>query len=551
MNSLNKIVQNMYGSRRLEETASLADMDTQTYIGIATGDSEEGSVSVWLTDDVTQSDNGIWDGGTWVPADESDTSVVLPTTQSVHKGDRVLVSMFGGNTIATPVVTGVIGGGDSLRQDVDVAQETVDEVSLVANATQQHFWEADNGIHVTQVTKDDFEDNPSGPNLLANSNGLLLQDGSTPLSAFTPSGVALFDGAGSGTENVVGVFSSDGARVGYFGSSNVTITQEGMNFCDSYGHSVGTIASGTTLDTSVVAQYFNPDQMASGQVVTIDFVGTPDFSSGTLDVRVSFYKPQALIATSYTGSVSAYGTVISNSDIVVAASATTDGWRMTITALVDISRFEQAPYFGTHATWYTSAYAPKYEFGGTATGPYALAANKETIASGKYQTVIGRFNAEDTNDAYALIVGNGSSDSARSNAFVVDWNGDVVCGTVNGVDVTSIAPSVSSTTATRGSAASTISVNSVRRYGKVVQVTLGGIKLASALSAGSTSGTVATVPSGYRPTTNVYAAIGSTGAHGGSYARITTAGLVTVRNSSSSSIATSAELCFTVSYVID
>ena len=75
------------------------------------------------------------------------------------------------------------------------------------------------------------------------------------------------------------------------------------------------------------------------------------------------------------------------------------------------------------------------------------------------------------------------------------------------------------------------------------------LKLASALASGSTSGTLATVPTGYRPSANAYCAIGSTGAHGGSYARITTAGLVTIRNSSGTSIATSAELCFTVTYM--
>ena len=75
------------------------------------------------------------------------------------------------------------------------------------------------------------------------------------------------------------------------------------------------------------------------------------------------------------------------------------------------------------------------------------------------------------------------------------------------------------------------------------------LKLASALASGSTSGTLATVPTGYRPATNAYVAIGSTGAHGGSYARITTAGVVTIRNSSGASIATSAELCFTVTYM--
>lgn len=118
--------------------------------------------------------------------------------------------------------------------------------------------------------------------------------------------------------------------------------------------------------------------------------------------------------------------------------------------------------------------------------------------------------------------------------------------TANGIEI----GKSTSTTVSRGSAASTIDTNSVRKFGNVVTVSLGGIKLASALSSGSTSGTVATVPTGYRPASNIYAAIGSTGAHGGSYARITTGGVVTIRNSSGSSIATSAQLCFTVSYVI-
>lgn len=219
MNSLNKIVQSMYGSRRLEETASLADMDTQTYIGIATGDSEEGSVSVWLTDDVTQSDNGIWDGSTWVPADESDTSIVLPTTQSVHKGDRVLVSMFGGNTIATPVVTGVIGGGDSIRQDVDVAQTSATSAEEVANAVNQHFWPDTDGIHVTEVTQEEWQDSTgtsyhSGQNVLINALGQLFRDGLTNLMAVLPSGIAIYDGNGNAASNILAQFTASIIRLG-------------------------------------------------------------------------------------------------------------------------------------------------------------------------------------------------------------------------------------------------------------------------------------------------------------------------------------------------
>lgn len=38
---------------------------------------------------------------------------------------------------------------------------------------------------------------------------------------------------------------------------------------------------------------------------------------------------------------------------------------------------------------------------------------------------LGRYPVEDTNDEYALIIGNGTSDAARSNAFAVDWDGGI------------------------------------------------------------------------------------------------------------------------------
>ena len=41
------------------------------------------------------------------------------------------------------------------------------------------------------------------------------------------------------------------------------------------------------------------------------------------------------------------------------------------------------------------------------------------------QVVLGRYNVEDANGHYALIIGNGTSDSNRSNALAVNWNGDV------------------------------------------------------------------------------------------------------------------------------
>lgn len=72
----------------------------------------------------------------------------------------------------------------------------------------------------------------------------------------------------------------------------------------------------------------------------------------------------------------------------------------------------------------------------TASGIYSHAQNEGTIAEGGSQTALGRYNIADT--VNAIILGNGSTEVNRSNALTVDWNGNVTCGTVNGVDLTTI-----------------------------------------------------------------------------------------------------------------
>lgn len=59
----------------------------------------------------------------------------------------------------------------------------------------------------------------------------------------------------------------------------------------------------------------------------------------------------------------------------------------------------------------------------TASGIASHAEGTSTIASSDYQHAQGKFNIEDVNDKYADIIGNGTSDSARSNAATVSWDG--------------------------------------------------------------------------------------------------------------------------------
>ena len=49
---------------------------------------------------------------------------------------------------------------------------------------------------------------------------------------------------------------------------------------------------------------------------------------------------------------------------------------------------------------------------------------QNTIATGINQHVSGKYNIEDTEDKYAEIIGNGTPDTARSNARTLDWNGN-------------------------------------------------------------------------------------------------------------------------------
>ena len=77
---------------------------------------------------------------------------------------------------------------------------------------------------------------------------------------------------------------------------------------------------------------------------------------------------------------------------------------------------------------------------GITKGRCSFAQGNLTIATGKNQAVFGQLNTEDTESTYALLVGNGVSSSARSNAHSLDWDGnawyagDVYVGSTSGAN---------------------------------------------------------------------------------------------------------------------
>lgn len=72
-----------------------------------------------------------------------------------------------------------------------------------------------------------------------------------------------------------------------------------------------------------------------------------------------------------------------------------------------------------------SEWAAHAEGAGTiARGVDSHAEGLHTVASGDCQHTQGKYNIEDSENIYAHIVGNGTSNDARSNAHTLDWNGN-------------------------------------------------------------------------------------------------------------------------------
>ena len=96
-----------------------------------------------------------------------------------------------------------------------VASSAADAAIAIAEASGQHFWIDDGGVHVTEAERGEWDAAATKPgaNALLNSDGLLFRDGEDDLlavSAGDEPGVAIFDGAGS----PVASFTGSGIQLG-------------------------------------------------------------------------------------------------------------------------------------------------------------------------------------------------------------------------------------------------------------------------------------------------------------------------------------------------
>ena len=332
---------------------------------------------------------------------ESDV-VELPCTPAVSEGQFVDIAIVNG----MPSVIGASGSGDATMAAAAAAESAATAAEAVANAVNQHFWTDGSGVHVTEVTQDEWLDplSPnyqSGANQLSNSAGILLRDGLTNFAQLTPGETAFYDGAGNASTNVVATFGTSGSVIGKAAESHLFTDYHSMQLVDKEGNT-----------------YFHvSDLRDQSGFATITETWTVVEPSGQSTFRVAI-EPTSTVAVLVNGSAHAY----TLTGTAYYLGIIPQGDTVEITYQTD-SPNTKVYTLGTRAAG--------------AQGPYSFSAGQDNlstrassatlgcglITNGDNQTVVGQYNDNSELATPLFMVGNGTGDLYRSNAFVVRSSG--------------------------------------------------------------------------------------------------------------------------------
>ena len=446
-------------------------------------------------------------GVAWVhiPGGVDETPVQL--TIDAKPGDNVQLRVSGGsawivgNATAPPTddttaksakeiaVSAKLIAQDNVKKLINVVRElgiigtAVTEAREIADATKQHFWADDNGAHVSTVENAAA----SGNNLLMNALGILLRSGSNILAQFSASQVAFYDGDGNDEENVVAAFGKEGAQVGYSSSGHLNLASNSITAVSDIGaklFSVGTNRATEQIQiTKDIGAAIKVTSMSSSDpnYLVVALPITDEVTGGAFRVDYEWYGNSGQNTFRYKGTFDGVIGTTKSEDVY----ADRIGMHLNYSVVTIVG--EQRQQFSVNA-YKTSAYntffrvisvtydgytaMPTYDLGTRAladnfAGSFSTVIGESLFASGDRQVAIGKYNVEDVNDEYALIIGNGTDDQNRSNALTVDWTGKInTAGGYGGLVVTEDVPlTVSFAAGTIGTRGASLSAGSIVKSG--------------------------------------------------------------------------------------
>lgn len=352
------------------------------------------------------------------------------------------------------------------NQALTNANEKSESAITLAEAVDDHFWYDNTGAHITKITQEDYQDDPSsaGGNTLITSDGMAVRDGETELAVFTGNGAQIGQSETAHLDiqsDGLSGYGSDGATYFDFSSSGANVPAEIV-----YGMPSGIRNATITYSQGRTKQYGSTITITdwgeeSGDICTII---SSSLSCSALNNDYSFRGTSSHTNCSAVSLSGGFKIVLEPFDITIGTNST-----HTATATV-ILRNNGTNYQFLFEFNYTYVYsngvssisyecyvtsespssptltckqnyasgrlvreisvvAPYMKFGSRpldeAAGGYSATLGQNLYGSSNYQTAIGKYNVQDSSDTYPFIIGNGTSDNARSNALTVGWNGNV------------------------------------------------------------------------------------------------------------------------------
>ena len=235
---------------------------------------------------------------TFVQLDGSEEFTPVETTAGNKHGDRVLVSIK--NHKAT-----ILGNYTDPSTPLSVSNgltQRVSSVEQIAGNTNQYFWHTetgtDTGAHITEIPQEDFlaavalDPTDGGGNLLARSNGIAVRDGLIELAKFTGSSVTL--GLTSSYNTYI---SSTDFRIRNNGSVLARFTGSAIYFYDGLGTSGTNVLASFGANDSVIGQTSDLNiRITSGAVqfrsgtTTVGKISVDDVPTGTVGMFFNLGK---------------------------------------------------------------------------------------------------------------------------------------------------------------------------------------------------------------------------------------------------------------------
>ena len=288
------------------------------------------------------------------------------------------------------------------------AVEVAEQAAKSAAATRQYFWHDEDGAHVSTVEND----GESGPNVLITSDGLYIRVDSSDRAYFLSDGMRIYGDDTASTEI---------AHLGYGESNSGSALNPQPAPYYSLGkrlHATDEFVYGTTYSAGDLVIYNEQEYLCTGTTGT-----RPDSEIGYLYWQLiagnySMAEGDQTIAGGWASHAEGYQTK------AIKESAHAEGSGTIASGLC-----AHAEGLSTQAR---GTYSHTEGRDTVATHFCAHAAGYGTVAGASYQTVIGKFNDNNTNNAFEI--GWGGSETNRANIFEVDSDGNVTAaGDFNGV----------------------------------------------------------------------------------------------------------------------